>query len=54
MTMRDAPPEGLRMEPDLMLDLARDMLPFATRPDHPRCFAFIPSSPPVRSHGSER
>ena len=30
---------------------AREILPFATRLDHPRCFGFIPSSPNISDRG---
>jgi len=39
------PPEDGRPPAEVLEQLAREVLPFATRLDHPRCFAFIPSSP---------
>ena len=39
------PPEDGRPAADVIERAAREILPFATRLDHPRCFGFIPSSP---------
>ena len=39
------PPEDGRPATEVLEQVAREVLPFATRLDHPRCFAFIPSSP---------
>ena len=39
------PPEDGRPAAEVLEQVARAVLPFATRLDHPRCFAFIPSSP---------
>ncbi len=39
------PPEDGRPAAEVLEQVAREILPFATRLDHPRCFAFIPSSP---------
>ena len=39
------PPEDGRPAAEVLEQVAREVLPFATRLDHPRCFAFIPSSP---------
>ena len=39
------PPENGRPAAEVLEQVAREVLPFATRLDHPRCFAFIPSSP---------
>ncbi len=41
----EEPPEAGRPAAEVLEQAARDVLPFATRLDHPRCFAFIPSSP---------
>ena len=40
-----APPEEGRPPLEVIEQAARDILPFATRLDHPRCFGFVPSSP---------
>ena len=42
--MKD-PPEDGRPGAEVLEQAARDILPYATRLDHPRCFAFIPSAP---------
>ena len=39
------PPEEGRPPADVIERAAREVLPFATRLDHPRCFAFVPSAP---------
>ena len=39
------PPEEGRPASEVIERVAREVLPFATRLDHPRCFAFVPSSP---------
>ncbi len=39
------PPEDGRAAAEVLEQVTREVLPFATRLDHPRCFAFIPSSP---------
>ena len=39
------PPEDGRSAEEVIERAARDILPYATRLDHPRCFGFIPSSP---------
>ena len=41
----EEPPEEGRPAAEVLKQAAREVLPFATRLDHPRCFAFIPSSP---------
>ena len=38
-----APPEEGRPPLEVIEQAARDILPFATRLDHPRCFGFVPS-----------
>ena len=43
--LREDPPETGRPPAEVIERVAREVLPFATRLDHPRCFAFIPSSP---------
>ena len=42
--MKD-PPEDGRSPAEVIEQVAREILPVAMRLDHPRCFAFIPSSP---------
>ena len=42
--MKD-PPEAGRSPAEVIEQVAREILPVAMRLDHPRCFAFIPSSP---------
>ncbi len=39
------PPEGGRPAADVVEQVAREVLPYAARLDHPRFFGFIPSSP---------
>ena len=39
------PPEDGRPPVEVLEQAARDVLPIAMRLDHPRCFAFIPTSP---------
>ena len=39
------PPEEGRPAAEVIERVAREVLPFATRLDHPRCFAFVPSAP---------
>ena len=39
------PPEAGRPPEEVLEQAARKILPIATRLDHPRCFAFIPTSP---------
>ncbi len=39
------PPEDGRPPVEVIEQAAREILPIAMRLDHPRCFAFIPSSP---------
>ena len=41
----EGPPEDGRAAAEVLEQVTREVLPFATRLDHPRCFAFIPSSP---------
>ena len=43
--LKEDPPEDGRPPAEVMGWVAREVLPFATRLDHPRCFAFIPSAP---------
>ncbi len=43
--LMQAPPEHGRPAMEVIEQAARDILPFTTRLDHPRCFGFIPSSP---------
>jgi aromatic-L-amino-acid/L-tryptophan decarboxylase len=38
------PPAGPTDPARVLADLARDVLPYSSRPDHPRYFAFIPTS----------
>ena len=40
-----APPEKGRPAVEVVEQAAKEILPLATRLDHPRCFGFIPSSP---------
>ena len=42
--MAGAPEQG-RPPVEVIEQAAREILPFATRLDHPRCFGFVPSSP---------
>ena len=39
------PPEDGRPAAEVTERVAREILPYATRLDHPRCFGFVPSSP---------
>ena len=39
------PPEEGRPGEEVLEEAARDILPYAMRLDHPKCFAFIPSAP---------
>lgn len=41
----DAPPEDGRPAEEVLEEVAREVLPYAARLDHPRFFGFIPSSP---------
>ena len=41
----EEPPEAGRPAAEVMEQAARDILPLATRLDHPRCFGFIPTAP---------
>ena len=41
----EEPPEEGRAPAEVIERAVREVLPFATRLDHPRCFAFIPSAP---------
>lgn len=43
--MREAPPEEGRPAEEVLRRAAREILPVAGRVDHPRFFAFVPSSP---------
>ena len=43
--MMAPPPEDGRPAAEVMEQAAKEILPVATRLDHPRCFGFIPSSP---------
>ena len=43
--LMEAPPEEGRPAEEVIEQATRDILPFATRLDHPRCFGFVPSSP---------
>ncbi len=43
--LMEAPPEAGRPAEEVMDQAAKEILPFTTRLDHPRCFGFIPSSP---------
>ena len=43
--MREDPPEEGRPAQEVLERAARDILPVASRVDHPRFFAFVPSSP---------
>ena len=44
LLLRD-PPENARSAIEVLEQAAREILPNASRLDHPRCFAFIPTSP---------
>ena len=39
------PPEDGRSGVEVLEEAARDILPYAMRLDHPKCFAFVPSAP---------
>ena len=41
----EEPPETGRPAAEVIEQAARDVLPIATRLDHPRCFGFIPTAP---------
>ena len=41
----EGPPEDGQPAADVIERVAREVLPFSTRLDHPRCFGFVPSSP---------
>ena len=41
----EAPPEDGRPATEVVDRAVRDILTFSMRPDHPRCFGFVPSSP---------
>ena len=41
----EAPPETSRPAEEVLEQVARDVLPYAARLDHPRFFGFVPSSP---------
>ena len=43
--LMQSPPGDGRPAMEVIEQAARDILPFTTRLDHPRCFGFIPSSP---------
>ncbi len=43
--LMEEPPEAGQPAMDVLEQAACDILPIATRLDHPRCFGFIPSSP---------
>lgn len=43
--LMEDPPEDAKLAEDVLERAAQEILPFATRLDHPRCFAFVPSSP---------
>ncbi|HSM61264.1 MAG TPA: aminotransferase class I/II-fold pyridoxal phosphate-dependent enzyme [Longimicrobiales bacterium] len=43
--LREPPPEGPASARDVLERAVRDVLPVAARVDHPRFFAFVPSSP---------
>ena len=43
--LMEKPPENGQPAEEVLEQVARDILPFSTRLDHPRCFGFIPSSP---------
>ncbi len=42
---KEDPPEGGQPAAEVIEQAAKEILPVATRLDHPRCFGFIPSSP---------
>ncbi len=41
----EEPPEAGRPAAEVIEQAARDILPIATRLDHPRCFGFVPTAP---------
>lgn len=41
----EEPPEHGRSAAEVIERVAREVLPYSTRLDHPRCFGFVPSSP---------
>ena len=43
--LTEDPPEDGRSAAEVIDRAAREILPYATRLDHPRCFGFVPSSP---------
>ena len=43
--LMEDPPEDGRPAVEVIEQAAREILPVAARLDHPRCFAFVPSSP---------
>ena len=43
--LSEDPPEEGRDAAEVIERAAREILPYATRLDHPRCFGFVPSSP---------
>ena len=44
MRLQEDPPENGQPAAQVIEQVAREVLPFAARLDHPRCFAFVPSS----------
>ncbi|MDE2972163.1 MAG: pyridoxal-dependent decarboxylase, partial [Acidobacteriota bacterium] len=44
-SLLEEPPEDGQPAADVLRRAEREVLRFATRLDHPRCFAFVPSSP---------
>jgi glutamate/tyrosine decarboxylase-like PLP-dependent enzyme len=47
--LREPPPAGPQPTDDLLAQLTTDVLPFASQSDHPRYFAFVPTSPTFAS-----
>ena len=43
--LMEGPPEDGRPAAEVIERAAREILPYSTRLDHPRCFGFVPSSP---------
>ena len=43
--LREDPPEAGRSAAEVLLRAVEEVLPLATRLDHPRCFGFVPSEP---------
>ena len=43
--LMEDPPEDGRPGAEVLEQVARDILPYALRLDHPKCFAFVPSAP---------